>query len=440
MSSGPAAWPLIGHAPSLIRGGMGWVEEQERQHGTLIPLDVGPQSTVLLCHPDHAQHVLRDNAANYAKQGTFWSSVRSLIGLGLPTSEGELWRNRRRMMNPQFRAARIAELGNEMADVIAQELADWPTDGDVVRVGHLVNRVTMAVIVRTMFGTGMTDEQSATVSEAMTFSLDHMVQKVFTDALPSWVPVPGRKAHRQAVERIDAVIYELLEQRRQSGAGNDLLSMMLMMRDDDGNGLSDTDLRDETMSIFVAGYETTAVAVAWTIDRMARDPHFAQRLADEATSVLEDRPARPSDVPNLDLAGRVFKETLRMQGPIWFLAREAQEDDEIDGHPIPAGTLVSLMLNRIHRSPDVWENPDTFDPDRFLPERSQGRHPCAFVPFGAGQRKCIGEGFAMLEGTMLIASIARNFRFEAGPDGPSQVQYAITMRPRDGMPLRVFER
>lgn len=417
------------------------MESQEAEHGGLLKIDLGPQSMVLLCHPDHAQHVLRTNAANYAKQGTFWSSVRSLLGLGLPTSEGDAWRTRRRMMNPQFRKQRIAELGRVMANVVTEQLDTWPTDGQVVRVSDLVNQVTMAVIVRTMFGTGLSPEQSATVSEAMGFSLDHMLQKVMTDALPAWMPVPGRKAHQRAVERIDGVIYELLEQRRESGTGDDLLSMMLLMRDDEsGKGLTDTEVRDETMSIFVAGYETTATAVSWTINRLAEDPGFAERLQHEADTVLNGRPPGPDDVDDLPFAGRVFQEMLRMQGPVWFLAREAVEDDEIDGTPIPAGTLVSLMLNRIHRNPEAWDDPDVFDPDRFLPERSEGRHPCAFVPFGAGQRQCIGKGFAMLEGTLLIASLAQRFRFERGPDGAVETQYAITMRPRDGLPLRIHSR
>ena len=436
----PGAWPVVGNLPGLLTGGMDWVAAQGDALGDIFALDVGPQTVVLLSHPDHARHVLRTHAKNYAKQGTFWSSIRSLLGLGLPTSEGELWKRRRRMMNPQFRRERIAQLGQVMAEAIDEQLCGWPTDGAVVRVGDLVNQVTMDVIVRTMFGTGMPAEQAAVVSEAMSFSLDHMLQKVLTDALPSWLPVPGRRAHRDAVARIDAVLYALLAERRARGAGDDLLSMMMMMRDeDDGEGLSDTDLRDETMSIFVAGYETTAVAVSWAINRMASDADFTARLQAEADAVLGGRPPGPEDVARLEFTQRAFLETLRLQGPVYFLAREAVEDDVIGGHHVKAGTLVSLMLNRIHRNPDAWAAPDDFDPDRFLPERSAGRHDCAFVPFGAGQRQCIGKGFAVMEGTLLLAAIAQRFRFEHA-DAPAQPQYAITHRPRAGMPMHVWPR
>ncbi|MEL6348014.1 MAG: cytochrome P450 [Myxococcota bacterium] len=438
---GPARWPLVGNLPGLLWGGMGWLTSQEAAFGDIYTLDLGAQRAVLLSHPDYAQHVLRTHARNYVKQGTFWSSVRSLLGQGLPTSEGELWKKRRKMMNPQFRKNRVQQLGQVMAEVIAEQLDAWPAEGQVVKGSHLVNQVTMAVIVRTMFGTGLSVAQSDAITEAMSFSLDHMLQKVFTDALPSWVPVPGRRAHREAVARIDEVLYAVLEKRRAGAPGNDLLTMMMLMRDEEsGKGLSDVDLRDETMSLFVAGYETTATAVSWVIDRMASDPAFAATLQEEADRVLGDRPPQARDAQALPYARRVFQETLRMQGPVYFLAREAVEDDVIGGHHIEAGSLVSLMLNRIHRHPAAWDDPETFDPDRFLPERSKGRHPCAFVAFGAGQRQCIGKGFALLEGTLLLSAIAQRFRFEPVSGKQAAEQYAITYRPRNGMPLRIYQR
>jgi len=406
--------------------------------GDLFELDAGTQTVVLLNHPRHAQHVLVDRAHNYVKQGSFWSSVRSLIGLGLPTIEGDVWRTRRRMMNPQFRRARIHELGQQMAKTLDEQLELWPADGSEVDIAKLVSRATMAVIVRTMFGTGMSASEADQVTGALAFSLDHMLQKVVTDVLPSWVPIPGRQAHERAVAQIDDVLFRLIEQRRKEPSdGGDLLNLMLQMRDDSNGGLSDQELRDEAMSLFLAGYETTASSVSWGIGRMAHQPELRAYVSDEVHRVLGSRQPTPDDVPALEATTRFFNEALRLHGPVFFLPRVAVENDVIDGHPIPAGSMVSLMIDQIHRHPSAWDAPDVFDPDRFLPERSDGRPPTSWIPFGAGHRQCIGKSFATMEGVLLLAMVVQRFRFEPSRDGLPAEQLGITRRPKGGVTLKL---
>ena len=432
-------WPLVGSLPNLAWQGVSYLERNHARLGDIYTLGAGPLSVVLLHHPDHARRVLVEHAANYTKQGTFWSSIRSLLGLGLPTSEGELWRSRRRMMNPQFRRQRIAQLGATMAETIDAKLAGWSKGP--VRVGAHVSETAMAVIVRTMFGTGLGPDQAQTVKEAMAFSLDHMLQKIVTDALPAWIPVPGRRAHRHAVARIDEVLFQLIEQRRaEGGSHDDMLSMLLDMRDTDGSGLDDLSLRDEAMSMFIAGYETTAASVAWGMVRMALDPELAAPLVAEVDEVLGHRLPTPADVARLPTVSRFFQEALRLHGPVFFLAREAAEDDVIDGHQIAAGTMVVLMMDSIHRHPSTWEDPDRFDPDRFLEARSAHRHPTAWVPFGAGQRKCIGKGFAMMEGVFLLAMILQRFRLAPTPQTNLDPQFGLTRRPREQVSVRLIPR
>ncbi len=437
----PRAWPVVGHLPDLVQGGLDCVTRYQGRLGDLFEIDAGTQKVVLMNHPQHAQHVLVDRAPNYVKQGSFWSSARSLIGLGLPTIEGEVWRQRRRMMNPQFRRARIHELGQLMAATIDEQLEQWPSDGQVTDIGKLVSRVTMAVIVRTMFGTGLDANEADQVSRAMSFSLEHMLQKVVTDVLPTWVPVPGRRAHEQAVKEIDEVLYGLIERRRGAPSNSgDLLSLMLQMRDDSGGGLSDQELRDEAMSLFIAGYETTASAVSWGIARMAQEPKLFAYVADEVDRQLGKRTPTPDDVPTLAATTRYFHEALRMDGPVFFLPRVAVEDDVVDEHLVSAGTMVSLMIDRIHRHPSAWDEPDVFDPDRFLPQRSAGRHPAAWIPFGAGHRQCIGKSFALMEGVLLLSMAAQRFTFEpTEPSLPAQ-QLGITRRPKGGVPLVLSRR
>jgi len=432
-------WPLLGSVPALMTGGMDHLDARREALGDLYRIQIGPMPVVLLYHPDHARHVLLEKEANYAKQGTFWSSVRSLIGLGLPTIEGDTWRSRRKMMNPQFKRQRLTALATPMVDAIEERLDTW--SAGEAKVGDDVSSITMAVIVRTMFGTGMTPEESDTVSEAMSFSLNHMLQKVMTDAFPAWIPMPGRAAHREAVAQIDAILYKLIERRRAEGGGDDLLTMLLEMRDeDDGTGLTDEQLRDETMSLFIAGYETTASAVSAVCRRMAEDPALWESVREEVDRVLGDRRPTPDDLPELDLVGRVFLEALRTDGPVYFLAREAVDDDELGGHHIAAGTQVSLMLDRIHRHPEFWPDPDRFDPDRFLPENTKGRHPCAYLPFGSGRRHCIGRHFAVMEGSFLIAMIVQRVQFAPVEGQQPTAEYALTRRPKDGLPLEVVPR
>ena len=437
----PPAWPVVGHLPPLVMGQLDWLARTQGRLGDVFALQAGPQRVVLLHHPDHARHVLVDNPGIYTKGGTFWSSVRSLLGLGLPTSEGETWRSRRRMMNPQFRRARIAALGDVMVDTLIEQFAMWPAERTPFDVGRAVSRATMAVIVRTMFGTGLATAQADEVGDALSFSLEHMLQKVVTDALPRWVPVPGRRAHARAVARIDAVLYDLIAQRRADpGEHGDLLSMLLEMRDEDGSGLDDEALRDETMSLFLAGYETTAASVAFGLARLAQDPALMAPLVEEVDRVLGDRRPTAADVRDLPAVTRFFQETLRLDGPVYFLPRTAAEDDVIDGYPIPAGTMVALMLDRIHRHPSAWEDPERFDPDRFLPERAARRPATAWIPFGAGQRQCIGKGFAIMEGVFLLAMLVQRYRFAPIPGQRSLAQLSLTRRPRDGVRLRVVPR
>ncbi|MBX2798294.1 MAG: cytochrome P450 [Myxococcales bacterium] len=436
----PPAWPLIGHLPELATQQLDWVARTQGRLGDVFAARAGPQRIVMLSHPDHVRHVLVERRDVYTKGGTFWSAVRSLIGLGLPTSEGQTWRSRRRMMNPEFRRTRVAQMGDAMARTLADQFATWPAQPAAFDVARGVSRAAMAVIVQTMFGTGLTPEQSDEVGDALSFSLDHMLHKVVTDALPAWLPVPGRRAHQRAVARIDAVLYDLIAQRRAEGPSDDLLSMLLEMRDTDGSGLDDEALRDETMSLFLAGYETTAASVSWGIARLAADPTLYAPLVEEVDGVLGDRAPTAADVPALQATTRFFFETLRLDGPVYWLPRTAAQDDVIDGFRIEEGTMVALMLDRIHRHPSAWVEPDRFDPDRFLPERHAGRSPTAWIPFGAGQRQCIGKGFAVMEGTFLLAMLVQRFRFELLDDTRLVPQIGLTRRPRYGVKVRVVPR
>lgn len=436
------SWPILGSLPALACCGLPYLDAKRRELGDVFRIDLGPLSMVMLHHPEHVHHIMRARSTNYVKRGTFWTSVRSLVGTGLTGSEGEIWRLRRRMMNPQFRRQRLQRLCDVMIETIDTQLSAWPTGHRSLIVSQAVSKATMEVLVQTMFSSGINPEQSERLSEAMDVSLSFMLRRLITDALPAWVPIPGRRAYEGAVAHIDDFLYEIIKQRRTEGEfGEDLLGMLLLMQDDASQqGLDADALRDETVALFAAGYETTASTVSWALVRMARDPELYARVVAEVDRVLGARLPTADDLPRLEFVQRVFQETLRLDGPVFILPRQAVEDDVIGGFHIAAGTTVTILLERVHRHPEFWTDPDRFDPDRFLPQRVIERHPCAWIPFGTGQRKCIGEHFAMMEGVLMLSMIVQRFRLGVINQESPKAEYAIVRRLNENCRMRLFPR
>jgi cytochrome P450 len=296
-------------------------------------------------------------------------------------------------------------------------------------------RMTMNVLVRTMFGSGLEPGEPERVAKALAYAIDYTMMGLMTNSLPDWVPVPGRARYREALQTINALIFRIIQKGRQGGmADNSLLSMLLNMVDaETGAQMTDEQLRDEAVALFLAGYESTSVGLSWAYHAMTQQPELAQRLREEVDGVLGQRKPGFADLQLLPYTRNVFQEALRLYPPAWFAPRMVEEDDEIDGYRIPAGKTVAPITWMIQRHPDFWEDPARFDPDRFTPQRSEGRHKYAYTPFLIGKRQCIGKEFSMMEGVFMLARISQRYQASAVPGRVAQLHIATTIRTKDGV-------
>ena len=428
-------WPLLGALPALIRRQIDFLPAAHAQYGEIYTLNLGLTKAVVLNHPDHAQHVFRDHARNYRKGGKFWEIIREMLGNGLVVSEGEFWLRQRRMLQPQFHRQRLAALTGLMSEAIAEGLQHWPQAGQTLDLGKALADITMRVITRTMFGGSLAAGEIAQVSEALTYAVNYTMPAMLTRNLPAWLFAARERRFHEAITQIDAVVYQVIERSRQAIAqgeyADNLISMMLTLVDEEsGEAMTDQQLRDEAVTIFLAGYETTSVALTWALPLILNDAACFAKLQAEIDTVLGGQPVTFANVGQLGYTRMVLQEVMRLRPPASWLPRVAVEDDEIAGYHIPAGTMVVLPIYMYHHHPAFWEEPTKFDPERFSPERSAGRHAFAWIPFGAGQRLCIGRDFAMLEGQMILATILQQFTLTPLAKTLPQAQLAATLKPR----------
>lgn len=423
--------PLVGVLPRMFTGPLELLQESRARHGDIFTLDFGVTSMVALGHPRHAQQVLRDNARNYRKGGTLWSSLRTLLGNGLVVSEGEYWLRQRRLMQPHFHRQRLAGMTELLTQAVADELARWDGAGAPQSGNELFSRITMKVITRTMFASDIEADELEEFAPLLTYVLDSVFVGMFTRALPRWLPMPGQRRYALALARMDALLRRVIARRRVSGSDPpDLLGMLLGLVDDEtGEAMSDQQLIDEVMTIFLAGYETTAAAMSWAFHVLGQQPAALQRLRAEVDEALGGRRPQFADIPRLPYTRMVVQETLRLYPPVWFLPRTALADDVIDGYTIPAGTTVAPIVYAIHRNPACWDRPGEFRPERFAAD-APARHPLAWMPFGAGPRLCIGKEFAMMEGQLILAMIVQRFDVEPAPGARVTPDVSTTLRPQ----------
>lgn len=443
MTSG---WPLIGELPALIRQQIDFLLDAQRRYGDIYTLNLGMVKAVVLNHPDHAQYVFRDNARNYRKGGQFWAIIRELLGNGLVVSEGDFWLRQRRMLQPQFHRQRLAALTTLMSEAIAEGLSTWPSaSAQRLDLGKAFADMTMRVITRTMFGGSLERSEIAQVSDALSYAINYTMPAMLTRNLPQWLFAGRERRFRAAIAQIDAVVYKVIERSRQAihrgDYADNLISMMLTLVDEEtGEGMTDQQLRDEAITIFLAGYETTSVALTWALPLILHDPTCLQKLQCEIDTVLGGQPVTFANVGQLSYTRMVLQEVMRLRPPAAWLPRTAVADDEIAGYKIPAGAMVVLPIYMYHHHPACWEDPGKFDPERFSPARSAGRHPFAWIPFGAGQRLCIGRDFAMLEGQMILATVLQQFTLTPLATELPQPQLAATLKPRGAVLMQCQRR
>jgi len=435
---GPRGLPLVGVAHHYLRDTLGYLGRLRADYGDVVRMRLGTYDTWLFCHPDHARHVLQTHHRRYHK-GPEYDELKIVLGEGLLTSEDDLWRRQRKLAQPAFHRREVERLAEIIADDVAAMVGRWGGLEAVDAVAEM-NRLTLDVVSHTLFTTEL-GLDAATISQAVTEIVGFLNRRISLPLKPPlWLPTPGHRRFRAARGQLDGQIRRFIQERRAAGEGaGDLLSLLLFSRDPDtGEAMSDEQLRDEVVTLFAAGHETTANGMVWTLRLLSEHPEVDARLAEEARAVLGDRPARPADLPELPYTRRVIQESLRLWPPAWGIGRQPIAPDVVGGYEVPAGALVFLCQYITHRHPDFWPDPERFDPDRFLPERAEGRHRFAWFPFGGGPRVCIGQSFAMMEMQLILASIAARWRLEsAGPVAPDA---SITLRPKGPAPMRLVPR
>ena len=394
--------------------------------------------TILLAsHPDLAREVLTGHPRSLRK-GLGLQRTRFVLGNGLLTSEGEFHLRQRRLAQPAFHRERIARYAEEMVARTEVVAASW-RDGQSLDLARAMHHLTLDIVGRTLFGVDL-QGRAAELGKALTAVLDSFSiwLILFGERLYD-LPIPRMRRAKQAVPALDAAIYAIIEEHRRSGRDQgDLLSMLMAARDaeGDGSGMTDAQLRDEVMTLILAGHETTANALAWTWWFLAQHPEIDARLAAEVRDACGDRPITMADLPNLPYTRAVFSEAMRLRPPAYATSREVVEPIVLGGQAIPVGAQVVVSPWVTQRDPRWWTEPLRFDPDRWLAPRAEPNHRHAYFPFGGGTRVCIGEQFAWTEGILVIAALVRRWRFRLTvPATAVRPQAAVTLRPDPGIPV-----
>lgn len=414
--------------------------ESAEKYGDIVFFKVGNERIYLFNHPDLIRDVLVTNQKNFTKSRALVKAKR-VLGEGLLTSEGELHLRQRRLAQPAFHRDRIAAYGRSMVDYAARTSSRW-ANAQTLDIHDEMMRLTLAIVARTLFSADVENE-AAEIGEALTvtFAAFNIGILPFSEILEK-LPLPYIKRFEAARARLDGTIYRIINERRATGEDTgDLLSMLLLAQDTegDGGGMTDTQVRDEAMTIFLAGHETTANALSWTWYLLSQHPDVATRFHQEIDA-LENRPPQPEDLPNLPYTRMILAESMRLYPPAWAVGRRAINDFEAGGYHIPARSMVLMSQYIMHRDPRFYPNPDRFDPERWRPEVAATRPKFSYFPFGGGTRFCIGEQFAWMEGILILTTIGQKWRMSyAGASAPS-VEPRITLRPAGTLPMKVERR
>jgi cytochrome P450 len=422
---------LLGLLPELRRDILGTLERARRERGDVVRLLAGPprlrNTTFAVFHPDGVRRAMATEADRYRKDNTFYEELRWSLGDGLLNSQDERWLRQRRFVQPLFTRKRIAGYADAMGEEAETLSARWRTAGETIDLHREMSRVTLRVVGRLLFGA---DVERAVPVVARVFPIlgEYARLRAYSPVrLPHEWPTPANRRAARAREDIRRVCDELIAARRAGGAvGDDLLSLLIAARDGDER-LEDSEIRDQVLIFLLAGHDTTAIALTFALHLLGRHPDAQARVRAEVAE-LDGRTPGAADVERLVYTTMVLKEAMRLYPPAWAFGRRNSADDEIGGHRVPAGAEVLVSPWVTHRHPGFWDQPERFDPERFGPERESARHRHAYLPFGAGPRACIGQYFSMLEATILLAVIVRDYELTS-MNGKVPLAPRITLHP-----------
>ena len=436
-AAGPSGAYGFRNLARFSRDQLRFLRELADEYGDAVEMRVFGAPWFVLNHPAEIEEVFVKQNKAMGRDG-YIVILRRALGMGLLTNEGESWKRQRKLMAGAFTPKRIASYADTMVEVTARELRDW-RGGETLSLHDEMSRITMEIVAAVLFGTSVGPEGVDVVRRSM-----EVLNEYFANSpeavlkLPEWVPTPLNRRVSRAVADLDALLFEIIAERRASGeVRNDLLGTLLAAQDDDGSGMTDQQLRDEAITLFLAGHETTALLLAHTFYLLSKQPDVQRRLRAEIEQVLAGRTPTAADVRKLPYAERVLKESMRLLPPAWTTGREALEDVDIHGVHIPKGAQILISQWVVHRDPRFFPNPEGFDPDRWLPERAKSIPRYAYFPFGGGPRVCIGNHFALMEATLVMASIMQRFHVELLPGQRLELKPSVTLRQKRALKILI---
>jgi cytochrome P450 len=434
---------LLGSASEMQRDPLKFLRET-RQYGDVVRMRFVFSDAYLIYHPDSIKHVLQENNRNYNKDVFTYTMFRPFLGQGLLINDGESWLHQRRLMQPAFHRKRISAYGTIMTDATEKLLERWQSyaqQDSSLDVAEEMMRLTLQIVGKTLFSLDLSDETN-TIGASVTTLLKLLGNYVYAPFPPIGIPTARNRRLLAANRSLEQVIYRMIaERRRQNTDTGDLLSMLLLARDEEtGQGMNDRQIRDELMTMLLAGHETTANTLAWTWYLLSQHPEVEQLLYTEVDEVLAGALPTVEHLSELKYANMVLEEALRLYPPAPILSRKAIADDELGGYPIPANSMILVSPYAIQHHPNYWPDPERFDPERFTPEHSADRPHYAYFPFSSGPRMCIGSSFAMMEAQLILATIAQRYQLRMVPGHPVEPQMLVTLRPKYGLQMTIHER
>ncbi|XDD50404.1 cytochrome P450 [Leptospira sp. WS92.C1] len=424
------------HLPKMRRDIIGFFQDMKKKHGDVVLFGIRKTRIFMIQSPEDIRHILQENSANYQKS-VFYIELKRILGKGLLTSEGDFWKKQRRLIQPAFHRQRISEFTHTMAEETQNLFQEWQSkqkDGKLrVDLSEEMMRLTFAIVGKTLFRSDV-KEYSEIIAKNVEIAMQEVTKRLTTIFPPPihW-PLPGNKRLRNSVESMNQVIYELIDQRKKNPS-NDLISMLLEIQDEEtGEKMSLEQVRDEAITLLLAGHETTANALTWAFHLLSNHPEVYSKLQEEARNVLGDKTPGLEDIGFLSYSRMVLEESMRLYPPAWAVERCAIGHDTVGDYDVSPGTNVAICIYLIHRDPRYWKNPESFWPERFLEENSKDRPKYAYIPFGGGPRICIGNVFAMTEGILILSMIAGKYNLKPVSGHKVEMEPLVTLRPKYGM-------
>ena len=426
----------------LRRGILGLLRRLAQEYGDVVRIPVLMGDRILLNHPDLIEQLLVIQQTKFNKSTVSKEATERLLGQGLLISEGDFWRRQRRLAQPAFHRARINEYAATMVEIAQAHASEWRS-GEVRDVAHEMTATTLDIAVRTLFGTTLPGEAEQ-VGRAMTFLMRYSLGRARSPVnIPAKWPTPRNRRANRDYDFLDSLVYRIIAERQAQGNSvhhSDLLALLMSAMDDDGTQMTPKQLRDETMTLFLAGHETTALTLSWTWYLLSENPVAESRLHEELSGVLGGRAPEPADLERLPYLQAVVSEVLRLYPPAYLLARTSIAPSSFGGYDLPVGSTILVSQWVMHRDARFYDDPDAFRPERWLDGLAARLPAGAYFPFGDGPRRCIGQGFALLESALVIATIAQKFRFRLVPGHPVVPEPLVTLRPRQGIRMTLEAR